>query len=187
VDVIITDQMKLELAGTIDHIVEDQVIIKASQPGTSRVLDDGTIIAFENRQVLGRIYETFGPIAAPLHSIRFNVASDIDGSLVTTGTKVYFVPDYSVWTLTAQLARLRGCDASNMYDEEVDANVCHTSFFCEDIFIVILFDFDRKLNFPTMKQNLDIAKRINGSSINNSSFHCATLRNFTLIHNINCK
>lgn len=121
--------MRIELAGYVETIVDDQIIIKASQPGTSRVLDDGTILVFEDRSILGRIFETFGPVAAPLHSIRFNSPKEIDKEKISIGKKVYFVPDYSVWTITEQLARLKGCDASNIYDEEIDPEVFLIHFF----------------------------------------------------------
>ncbi|KNE65372.1 hypothetical protein AMAG_11010 [Allomyces macrogynus ATCC 38327] len=120
VDIPINEHMHLEYAGVVQAIVEDQVVVAASQPGTVRVLDDGTVMVFEDRSVLGRIWETFGPVASPLHSIRFVSPVDIDRERVAIGKKVYFIPDYSVWALTEQLKSMKGSDASNMYDEEVN-------------------------------------------------------------------
>ncbi|KAJ3361731.1 hypothetical protein GGF32_007055 [Allomyces javanicus] len=120
VDIPINEHMYLEYAGVVQAIVEDQVVVAASKPGTVRVLDDGTVMVFEDRSVLGRIWETFGPVASPLHSIRFASPADIDREHITIGKKVYFIPDYSVWALTDQLKSMKGSDASNMYDEEVN-------------------------------------------------------------------
>ncbi|KNE66482.1 hypothetical protein AMAG_11620 [Allomyces macrogynus ATCC 38327] len=120
VDIPINEHMHLEYAGVVQAIVEDQVVVAASQPGTVRVLDDGTVMVLEDRSVLGRVWETFGPVASPLHSIRFSSPADIDRERIAIGKKVFFIPDYSVWALTEQLKSMKGSDASNMYDEEVN-------------------------------------------------------------------
>ncbi|ORZ41516.1 Gar1/Naf1 RNA binding region-domain-containing protein [Catenaria anguillulae PL171] len=118
-NVVITPDMPLEVAGHVHMIVQDQVIILSSQPGDQRVLDDGTVLVFDDRTVLGRLFETFGPVAKPMFSVRFASPAQINKERVVKGKTVYYVPDLSVWALTDQLRQMRGCDASNAFDEEV--------------------------------------------------------------------
>lgn len=70
-----------------------------------------------------QIFETFGPVARPLYSVRFNDASEIDTERTKQGSKVYNVPELSTFLLTRVLKMQKGSDASNLYDEEVDEKV----------------------------------------------------------------
>ncbi|KAI9224441.1 Gar1/Naf1 RNA binding region-domain-containing protein [Blastocladiella britannica] len=138
-DVTIAPSMPLEVAGVIHMVVEDQVIIRSSRPGDAAVLDDGTVFAFDDRTVLGRLYETFGPVANPLFSVRFPSSAHIDRERMVVGRTVHFVPDMAMWALTEQLRALRGCDASNAFDEEVD---------------------EREMEFSDDEQEVDFRRRL---------------------------
>ncbi|KAG0006883.1 hypothetical protein BGZ65_002291 [Modicella reniformis] len=119
---------KLEAIGTIMTIVDSVVVVQASSSGEVRVLDAGTVVVAmkekegddqADKEILGEIFETFGPVARPLYSIRFNSAADIP-AICTIGCTLYGVPEYSSFVFTEPLKALKGSDASNRFDEEVD-------------------------------------------------------------------
>ncbi|KAF9933607.1 hypothetical protein FBU30_005046 [Linnemannia zychae] len=114
--------------GSVMSIVDNVVVVQAHSSGEISVLDSGTITAMMTpaegdkeaiKEVLGEIFETFGPVARPLYSIRFNTASEIP-SQCRIGATVYSVPQYSSIVMTAPLKAMKGSDASNKFDEEVD-------------------------------------------------------------------
>ncbi|KAF9571864.1 hypothetical protein EC968_010592 [Mortierella alpina] len=127
-DVVLGPDAKLEPIGTVVSIVENVVVVQAASSGEVRVLDAGTVAAVvgptedgkePEREVLGEIFETFGPVARPMYSIRFNTAAEIP-ALCKNGCVVYSVPEYSSFVMTAPLKAMKGSDASNKFDEEVD-------------------------------------------------------------------
>ncbi|KAG0267489.1 hypothetical protein BG011_004523 [Mortierella polycephala] len=127
-DITLKPDAKLEPIGTVMSIVDSVVVVQAASSGEVRVFDAGTVTAIikthdadndTNKEVLGEIFETFGPVARPLYSIRFNTASEIPAAC-TVGSTVYSVPEHSSFVLTAPLKALKGSDASNKFDEEVD-------------------------------------------------------------------
>ncbi|KAF9956689.1 hypothetical protein BGZ72_002575 [Mortierella alpina] len=127
-EVVLGPDVKLEPIGTVVSIVENVVVVQAASSGEVRVLDAGTVAAVvgpnndgnePGREVLGEIFETFGPVARPMYSIRFNTAAEIP-TLCKNGCIVYSVPEYSSFVMTAPLKAMKGSDASNKFDEEVD-------------------------------------------------------------------
>ncbi|KAG9325953.1 hypothetical protein KVV02_005797 [Mortierella alpina] len=126
--VVLGPDAKLEPIGTVVSIVENVVVVQAASSGEVRVLDAGTVAAVvgptddgkeSEREILGEIFETFGPVARPMYSIRFNTAEEIP-ALCKNGCVVYSVPEYSSFVMTAPLKAMKGSDASNKFDEEVD-------------------------------------------------------------------
>ncbi|KAF9340994.1 hypothetical protein BGZ91_011469 [Linnemannia elongata] len=114
--------------GSVMSIVENVVVVQAHSSGEVSVLDSGTVTAVMTpaegdqeavREVLGEIFETFGPVARPLYSIRFNTSSEIPAQC-KIGSTVYSIPAYSSIVMTAPLKAMKGSDASNKFDEEVD-------------------------------------------------------------------
>ena len=77
-----------------------------------------------------KVFETFGPVTRPLYAVRYNDASEIDQQRAVVGAKVYYVTNHSKFVLTNALKGIKGSDASNRWDEEVDENVnsCSLSF-----------------------------------------------------------
>jgi H/ACA ribonucleoprotein complex non-core subunit NAF1 len=118
----------------------DQAGREGEGEGEYSVLDSGSTLAFEDRTVLGvvsagrprraprladsirQVYETFGSVLAPLYSLRFKSADDVQRVGVTIGRAVLYDPASSVYVLTRQLRQEKGSDASNLHDEEVDAH-----------------------------------------------------------------
>ncbi|KAI0828857.1 Gar1/Naf1 RNA binding region-domain-containing protein [Trametes gibbosa] len=114
---------ELEKVGEVMSIVDKVVIVKG-QPstitnrGSEKALDSDTLLVFEDRKVLGFIFETFGPTSEPLYQIRFNHKFPLDNDKVQVGRTVYHVPDRSNYVFVRQLRQFRGSDASNVHDEE---------------------------------------------------------------------
>jgi H/ACA ribonucleoprotein complex non-core subunit NAF1 len=104
--------------GYIQSIVDDLVVIQSTIL-YHYVLDIDSILCFEDRTVLGRVFETFGPIRRPLYSVRLSALEHANQEWVLSKKKIYFVPDHSQFVQIQQLKQLKGCDASNQYDEEL--------------------------------------------------------------------
>ncbi|KAF9970141.1 hypothetical protein BGZ73_007251 [Actinomortierella ambigua] len=123
----LTADKHLEEIGAIYAMVDNVVVVEAANSGDVSVLDAGSVVVVVDQSnpdkaekiILGEIFETFGPVVRPLYSIRFNNATDIP-TCCKVGTKVYNVREHSSVVLTQPLKALKGSDASNRYDEEVD-------------------------------------------------------------------
>lgn len=68
----------------------------------------------------GQVFEAFGPITYPMYTIRFPSSTDIDLETVRLDRTVYYLPKRSSFLKTKALRAMKGSDASNVYDEEVD-------------------------------------------------------------------
>ncbi|KAF9041795.1 NAF1-domain-containing protein [Hymenopellis radicata] len=112
----------LQQVGEISSVLEKVVIIKglpsSSLESSQKALDSDTLLVFEDRKVLGYIYETFGPTAQPYYQVKFNTSYPIDADKVKPCRPVFHVPARSHFIALRDLHRMRGSDASNVYDEE---------------------------------------------------------------------
>ncbi|KAI9060521.1 NAF1-domain-containing protein [Trametes sanguinea] len=114
---------ELEKVGEVMSIVDKVVIVKGlpseiANRGSERALDSDTLLVFEDRKVLGYIFETFGPTSEPLYQVRFNQKYPLDTEKVQVGRAVYHVPQRSNYVFVRQLRQFKGSDASNVHDEE---------------------------------------------------------------------
>ncbi|CAE6481837.1 unnamed protein product [Rhizoctonia solani] len=109
----------LELIGEVMTIIDSVVVVKGYTSGVDRVLDTDSLLVFEDRNVFGVVFETFGAVKQPLYSVRFPSASAIDKDTVRVGRQVFHVPTRSNFVFTNEIARIKGSDASNLHDEEV--------------------------------------------------------------------
>ncbi|KAF8713772.1 Gar1/Naf1 RNA binding region, partial [Rhizoctonia solani] len=109
----------LELIGEVMTIIDSVVVVKGYASGVDRVLDTDSLLAFEDRNVFGVVFETFGAVKQPLYSVRFPSASAISKNIVWVGKQVFHVPARSNFVFTREIARIKGSDASNLHDEEV--------------------------------------------------------------------
>ncbi|KAG9024712.1 hypothetical protein FRB95_011151 [Tulasnella sp. JGI-2019a] len=110
----------LEHLGEVMSIIDSVVVIKGSSGAAGeKVLDTGSLLAWEDRKVLGMIFETFGPTTLPLYSVRFPSAQAIDRDSTTVSRKVFHVPAKSHYVFTRALRQFKGSDASNIFDEEI--------------------------------------------------------------------
>ncbi|KAG8735834.1 hypothetical protein FRC10_010095 [Ceratobasidium sp. 414] len=109
----------LEPIGEIMTIIDSVVVVKGDATGVRRALDMDSLLVFEDRKVLGKVFETFGAVKQPLYSVRFPSASAIDKNIIWIGRPVLHVPARSNFVFAEAIARLKGSDASNLHDEEV--------------------------------------------------------------------
>ncbi|KAJ4485781.1 Gar1/Naf1 RNA binding region-domain-containing protein [Lentinula aciculospora] len=114
----------LELVGRIMNIIGNVVIVEGLQTeltrgGSDRTLDADTLLVFEDRKVLGFIFETFGPTTQPMYQVKFNpITYPLDVEKVRISRQVYHVPQRSNFVFMRQIQAMKGSDASNMNDEE---------------------------------------------------------------------
>ncbi|MCO5556099.1 hypothetical protein L7F22_009643 [Adiantum nelumboides] len=93
------------------------------QEGEYSVLDTGSVLAFEDRNVLGVVYETFGSVQAPLYALRYASPAHVNLDQIQLGKPVFYVPTGSSYILTRALRAMgKGSDASNIWDEEIGDN-----------------------------------------------------------------
>ncbi|KAJ1927837.1 hypothetical protein IWQ60_002602 [Tieghemiomyces parasiticus] len=122
----IPDNTPMTLLGHITSIVGTAVVLN-SDPDVAttftregRTLDIGTPLALENRRVIGGLFESLGNVQRPLFAIRFARPEDIAAiPEIILGAAVYYASDQATWTTFEQLRAIKGCDASNLYDEEL--------------------------------------------------------------------
>lgn len=117
----VTSDMDIVLAGSIFQII-DNVIVVHCRPGCEySTLDQGSLLIYHNREIMGEVFETFGPVARPYYSVRFNDAKEINMEHGKIGASVYYVPAYEKTQIvqTETLRKIKGTDASNVYDEEL--------------------------------------------------------------------
>ncbi|KAF9531912.1 Gar1/Naf1 RNA binding region-domain-containing protein [Crepidotus variabilis] len=113
----------LEKVGEIMTIVDHVVIIRGLPSeylnrASERALDSDTLLVFDDRKVVGYIYETFGPTMQPLYQIKFNSTFPLNPERVTVGREVFHVPARSRFVFVSQIRAYKGSDASNVHDEE---------------------------------------------------------------------
>lgn len=144
----IDDQAELARFGKVESVIETVVVVKADTGGDWRVLDEGTVVCWEDRTVIGtvrpplslspslglnrcphahsdpvtQIFETFGSVQQPFYSIRFPSSSPPDPAVFTHARAVFYSPNLASFVFTRDLRKLKGSDASNIWDEEVAAN-----------------------------------------------------------------
>ncbi|KAF5368611.1 hypothetical protein D9758_002207 [Tetrapyrgos nigripes] len=112
----------LERVGEIMTIFDNVVVVRGDATdlarATDRALDSDTLLVFDDRKVLGYVFETFGPTTQPLYQVKFNSTYPLDPEKVRASRAVFHVPQRSNFVWVRQIAAMRGSDASNMNDEE---------------------------------------------------------------------
>ncbi|PWW74587.1 NAF1-domain-containing protein [Tuber magnatum] len=118
-NILLTQDMEIKPVGFVKSIVGKLVLIEASDPGHQRVLGEGSVLAFEDRTVLGVVSEVLGRVEMPLYTVRFKSPEEIKELGVNVERKVFSVVQHSEFVFTQPLKAIKGSDASNLYDEEV--------------------------------------------------------------------
>nr|XP_002127401.1 H/ACA ribonucleoprotein complex non-core subunit NAF1 [Ciona intestinalis] len=118
IEAIPPDNIELELIGNISNIIDNHVvIIKAIMGKPALNLD--SVLFLEDKSIVGKIYETFGPVPSPYYVVCFKETKT--PSELSVDQKIYFAPnikDYTTFVLTAQLVKTKGSDASWKDDAE---------------------------------------------------------------------
>lgn len=113
--------IKLLPVGHLHSLIDNILVIQSSSSGERSTLDQDTLICLEDGTLLGEIFETFGSISSPFHSILVKEGA-IDIELVKSKQKVFYAPEHAKIIDTKNLQQLKGSDASNVYDEEIPEN-----------------------------------------------------------------
>ncbi|GAA6031452.1 hypothetical protein NBRC10512_001972 [Rhodotorula toruloides] len=108
--------------GKVESVIENVVVVKADTGGDWRVLDEGTVVCWEDKTVIGTIFETFGSVQQPFYSIRFPSSAPPDRTVFTISRPVFYSPNLASFVFTRDLRHIKGSDASNIWDEEVAAH-----------------------------------------------------------------
>ncbi|KAL9612532.1 MAG: hypothetical protein Q9167_002871 [Letrouitia subvulpina] len=121
-EVIVTPDMEIQELGTVENIVEDNILIKAKISGEYEVLDLGSVLCLENRSVIGVVAETLGVVQQPYYTVRFPDVAAITEAGILAGSLIFYFKGLSNRVFTQPLKAFKGSDASNMHDEEVAEN-----------------------------------------------------------------
>ncbi|CEG75482.1 hypothetical protein RMATCC62417_10514 [Rhizopus microsporus] len=118
----VTAETEIVFAGHIYQKIQNVIVVQ-SRPGSEHsTLDIGSLLVYENREIMGEVFETFGPIARPFYTVRFNDETELIKELTVVGAPVFYVPSYQKTQIvpTEALKKIQYTDASNVYDEEID-------------------------------------------------------------------
>ncbi|TWU72762.1 hypothetical protein ED733_002833 [Metarhizium rileyi] len=118
-DITVTEDMKIEELGAIEHIVDNIILVKAITPGEYQVLDTGSVLCTAERTVIGAVAETIGKVLQPMYTIYFSSEQEIKDLNLEVGTKLFYPVDHASYVFTEPLKNIKGSDASNLHDEEI--------------------------------------------------------------------
>ncbi|KAK6178770.1 hypothetical protein SNE40_011281 [Patella caerulea] len=109
----IPEDEKLLMLGRVSSVVGLLVVIQSSS--NTPALNEESVLFCENRNVFGKVFEIFGPVACPFYSVRFNNCDDIKNRNIEVGDQVYCAPNLEELTqyiFIDQLKQMKGSDAS---------------------------------------------------------------------------
>ncbi|KAL6948613.1 hypothetical protein ACO0QE_001085 [Hanseniaspora vineae] len=114
---------KVQLIGHIKSCFENNVIIQATNSAEQRVLKDGSMLCLEDKSVLGPLCEVFGPLQQPFYRViipkeKSELLTNLKNNEI--GKPVFLITQVAHWIDTFELKKLKGSDASNFCDEEVE-------------------------------------------------------------------
>eukprot|EP00871_Galdieria_phlegrea_P002266 jgi/Galph1/303/GphlegSOOS_G5125.1 len=112
----ISADFEITLVGRIHSIVESYVVVESVE--VYPVLDEGSLVVFEDRTPVGRVFDVFGPVKQPYYSIRVNSSQVGEKLNQCVGQSVFFVREYSSF-VDLNSANVKGSDASWFHDEEI--------------------------------------------------------------------
>ncbi|KAF2724269.1 NAF1-domain-containing protein [Polychaeton citri CBS 116435] len=119
-DVTITNDMKVVLLGHVERAVENMILVRANTTGEYQVLEEGSVLCNEKKEVVGSVSEPLGRVTEPMYCVMFSNAKEVeDFGLGEYGAKVFYIEEHSKFVFTQPLKGLKGTDASNIHDEEV--------------------------------------------------------------------
>ncbi|KAL5601034.1 hypothetical protein BROUX41_005863 [Berkeleyomyces rouxiae] len=121
-DVVITPEMKIEPLGLVEHVVDNTIVVRGFTPAEYQVLDSGSVLCLEDRRVVGSISEPLGKVQQPMYLVGFQRQDEIQELGLTAGLKLYYSVAHANYVFTSALKNLKGSDASNIHDEEVNAD-----------------------------------------------------------------
>ncbi|KAJ5407112.1 hypothetical protein N7465_008396 [Penicillium sp. CMV-2018d] len=120
-DVTITPEMKIVFLGKVHAAIDNNVLIEANTSGEYQVLESGSLLCSDDRQVIGVVAETLGRVENPLYTVTYSTASEVQEKGLVKGKDIFYVEGHSTFVFTQPLKGMKGSDASNFHDEEVAA------------------------------------------------------------------
>ncbi|KAJ5131158.1 uncharacterized protein N7515_007197 [Penicillium bovifimosum] len=118
-EVKITPGMKIVFLGKVHAAIDNNVLIEANTSGEYQVLESGSLLCSDDRQVIGVVAETLGRVENPLYTIAYATAAEVQEKGLVKGKDIFYVEEHSTFVFTQPLKGLKGSDASNFHDEEV--------------------------------------------------------------------
>ncbi|KAJ5468788.1 hypothetical protein N7475_006540 [Penicillium sp. IBT 31633x] len=118
-DVKITPEMKIVYLGKVHAAIDNNVLIEANTSGEYQVLESGSLLCSDDRQVVGVVAETLGRVENPLYTIAYGTAAEVQEKGLEKGKDIFYVEEHSTFVFTQPLKGMKGSDASNFHDEEV--------------------------------------------------------------------
>ncbi|XP_078659197.1 uncharacterized protein LOC144904251 [Branchiostoma floridae x Branchiostoma belcheri] len=118
-DIILPEDVQLKAIGKISSIIGQLVVVQA-YPNTP-ALDAETLLFNTDRQSIGVVNDTFGPVIQPCYSIQFSSAKKIEAVGLNLQHEIFFAPevqDFTVYVFTQNLIKQKGSDASWKNDQE---------------------------------------------------------------------
>lgn len=119
-DVTIKPEMQIHALGEVEHVVENTILIKAYTNGEYQVLDSGSVLCTEDRTVVAALADLIGSVREPRYMARFKDAEELKTFKIEVGTKIFYTMEHSTFVFTEPLKAMKGTDASNLNDEELE-------------------------------------------------------------------
>jgi H/ACA ribonucleoprotein complex non-core subunit NAF1 len=112
------EEAVIEELGRVLNVVKRNLFVVRAIEGAA-TLSLNSIVCLVNKEVVGLVDEVIGPTSHPFYSVKKRKGMEADR--ITKDLQLYFCASGATFTIPEQLYS-RGCDASNVYDEEVDEN-----------------------------------------------------------------
>ena len=99
-------------------VSERTLVVRGARDAAALVED--SVLCLEDRAPLGAVAEIFGPVREPFYVVRLRDAADADAVAARdpVGRDIFAPADRVAFVRPEELSS-RGCDASNVYDEEL--------------------------------------------------------------------
>jgi len=105
----------LEHVGVVWSAVDDCVVIKGQE--NAKALVEGVVLCRDDRSPMGRVFEIFGPVAQPHYILRVGLSRG--ETVITKGDLAFVAKSQAAFVDAAYVSSKRGCDASDLHDEEL--------------------------------------------------------------------
>ncbi|EPX72453.1 snoRNP assembly factor Naf1 [Schizosaccharomyces octosporus yFS286] len=110
----------IEPLGNVLQVLKKELVIQSDVQNEELIFDEKTVLCFEDRTIVGFIHETFGPVSSPFYVVRFTNEEECASINPSVGKRVFYVPTMANRLDPEPLKYIKGSDASNVYDEEIN-------------------------------------------------------------------
>ncbi|WBW71196.1 snoRNP assembly factor Naf1 [Schizosaccharomyces osmophilus] len=110
----------IEPLGQVLQVLKKELVVQSDVQNEELIFDEKTVLCFEDKTIVGFIHETFGPVSSPFYVVRFTNEEECASINPFVGKKVFYVPTMANRLDPEPLKYIKGSDASNVYDEEIN-------------------------------------------------------------------